>query len=143
MVFLPANLLNLPSLKVLTLVKNINTLTDLEVGLPSTLLISFRIHPFTSPCFSLHNLTRAGKESLSVCLLWPKGSCRRMKPSSRSMAVSRTHYPAINAATRSDSREAVTTSVRLSPTTLSCQIQSPPTSSVCVCIVLIPMPSVT
>lgn len=57
-----------------------------------------------------------------------------MKPSSRSMAVSRTHYPAINAATRSDSREAVTTSVRLSPTPLSCQIQSPPTSSVCVCL---------
>lgn len=131
--FLPANLLNLPSLTVLSLVKNINTLTDLEVS--STLLISFRteIHPFSSPCFSQHNLTRAGKESLSVCLLRPKGSCRRMKPSSRSMAVSRTHYPAINAATRSDSREAVTTSVRLSPTPLSCQIQSPPTSSVCVC----------
>ncbi len=51
-VVLPANLLNLPSLKVLSLVKNINTLTDLEV--PSTLLISFRteIYPFSSPCFS-------------------------------------------------------------------------------------------
>lgn len=132
-VFLPANLLNLPSLKVLSLVKNIYSHTNLEV--PSPLLISFRteIHPFSSPCFSQHNLTRAGMESLSVCLLRPKGSCRRMKPSSRSMAVCRTHYPAINAATRSDSREAVTTSVQLSPTPLSCQIQSPPTSSVCAC----------